>query len=139
MSVSEGEISAKGYFCPSQSLGADRAECLSYLESQTKTNRHKEEILNHMLLNLSNPRHDWHCMIFEAASSKGLHKWLADRRWLFWASDEQGEKEWMNISRTLVPEEINNFLSSEVAIKCRVEKNDITRVLLKEYSKHNES
>ena len=87
-----------------------------------------------ILVNLSNPRYDWHCMIFEAVSSKGLHQWLAERCWLFQASDEQNEEKWLSIYRVLAPKELDSFLSGEVAQKSGVGRKRLIEILSREFS-----
>jgi hypothetical protein len=55
---------------------------------------------------------DWRRLLFEAASSKGLHKWMAKRSWLLHGA----ENEWSTRGNSLV-EEVDGFLAGEIGQK----------------------
>lgn len=67
---------------PSSSLQTDRHYFVSQLSSTVETKFATLSIRRLVPLCLKDPDVDWEQLIFEAACSKGLHQWMADRSWL---------------------------------------------------------
>ena len=55
---------------------------------------------------------DWRRLLFEAASSKGLHKWMAKRSWLLHGTGS----EWSARGNSLV-KEVDGFLAGKIGQK----------------------
>ena len=88
------------YFNVSAVLQEDRFYCMSYLSSRTDSLSQR----THLFLSSSDV--DWRRHIFDAANSKGLHKWMAERSWLHAASDE----EWGRLRKAAMLEEVEAFM-----------------------------
>lgn len=70
------------FLCRSSSLQNDRQYFVSQLLSTIEKNATTPPIKQLAPLCLEDPDVDWKQLIFEAAYSKGLHKWMAERSWL---------------------------------------------------------
>ncbi|KAI9861204.1 MAG: hypothetical protein M1813_005377 [Trichoglossum hirsutum] len=92
---------------PSAVLEADRRYYTSYLSSR------KSSLSRSISSVLSTPDVDWRHLVFEAASSKGLHKWMAQRDWLLHGSRNGLQ----DLSSIALPEQVMGFLAGTVGQK----------------------
>ena len=130
--VTNDEITLQNYFYQSHTFQDDRNECLTYLEKRKQCLEDEENTVTRIILNLSHPRYDWHCMIFEAAFSRGLHQWLVDRQWLLRDLNEGNKNEYNDLSANLVPEELKTFCRGDIAKKNGIKEEYLDDILLRE-------
>ncbi|PMD54947.1 uncharacterized protein K444DRAFT_596730 [Hyaloscypha bicolor E] len=98
-------------------LQIDRQNFISYLSSRSPLVEPSPpsrtiSLTQSIKLVLSASDIDWRRLLFEAASSKGLHKWMAKRSWLLHGT----ENEWSTRGNSLV-EEVDGFLAGEIGQK----------------------
>jgi hypothetical protein len=101
---------------PSPVLQTDRQYFVSYLSSistgEIPSSLSKPISLNQSItLVLSASDVDWRRLIFEAASSKGLHQWMVKRSWLL-----------HDLPRASMVEEMESFLAGTVAQKSMLDR-----------------
>ncbi|KAH0542351.1 hypothetical protein FGG08_003289 [Glutinoglossum americanum] len=95
------------FFQPSAVLQADRRYFTSYLSSR------RDSLARSISLVLSTSDVDWRHLVFEAASSKGLHKWVAQRSWLLHGSGNGLQ----DLSSITLAKEVVKFLAGTVGQK----------------------
>lgn len=108
------------YFIPCATLEQDRAYSMTLLSAQST-----DPMILRFFEFVSSPHLDWRRFIFEAANSKGLHNWMANRSWLL----EDNDASWQKLQSFAVIEETTAFLQSKVALAAGIDRKALGELL----------
>ena len=111
------------FFTPCTALEQDRAYASRLLSAQST-----DPMIRRFSTFVSSPHLDWRRLIFEAASSKGLHKWMGNRSWLL----QDDDPAWLKLPNPAVIEETTtSFLQSNVALAAGIDRKALEKSLKK--------
>lgn len=101
------------FLTPCPTLEQDRAYSTTLLSAQST-----DPMILRFLKFVSSPHLDWRRFIFEAAHSKGLHSWMANRSWLL----DENDASWLKLQSFALIEESKAFLQSKVALAANIDR-----------------
>lgn len=101
------------FLTPCTTLEQDRAYSTTLLSAQST-----DPMILRFFKFVSSPHLDWRRFVFEAAHSKGLHKWMANRSWLL----DDNDASWLKLQSFALIEETKAFLQSKVALAAGIDR-----------------
>ena len=111
------------FFTPCTSLEQDRAYAMTLLSAQSK-----DPMILRFCQFVSSPHLDWRRLIFEAATSKVLNSWMANRSWLL----QDDDAAWLKLQSSAAIEETTTaFLQSKAALSAGIDRKTLEESLKK--------
>lgn len=101
------------YFTPCTTLEQDQTYFTMVLSAQST-----DPMILRFSKFVSSPNLDWRRFIFEAANSKGLHSWMANRFWLL----DDNDASWLELQSFALIEEPTAFLQGKVALAAGIDR-----------------